>query len=49
VLFITGWFDHPDFADLSLERILTKPYSRDELIRAIGVAVGASPDGDSDG
>jgi CheY-like chemotaxis protein len=48
VLFITGWFDHPDFADLDCERILQKPFSRSALARAIDAIVGAGRSRDLD-
>jgi DNA-binding response OmpR family regulator len=35
VLFLTGWFDHPSFAELNGEAILKKPFSREQLIHAV--------------
>jgi len=49
VLFITGWFDHPDFADLGRERILKKPFSQAALAGAIDATVVAGRTRDSDG
>jgi len=39
-LYITSWFDHPDFIRLDGERIVKEPFSRDDLMRAID-AVGS--------
>jgi DNA-binding response OmpR family regulator len=35
VLYVTGWFDHPDFVLPRGEAVLRKPFSRDELVQAI--------------
>jgi DNA-binding response OmpR family regulator len=35
VVYISGWFDHPDFAGMKGGSILKEPFSRQELTRAI--------------
>jgi two-component system cell cycle sensor histidine kinase/response regulator CckA len=42
VLYVTGWFDHPDFAELQEETLVKEPFSRDQLIRAIDAVLGAA-------
>jgi DNA-binding response OmpR family regulator len=39
VVYISCWFDHPDFVGLKGESILKAPFSREELARAIDAAV----------
>ncbi len=43
VLYITGWFDHPDFAQLKGETVMREPFSRDELTRAIDAVLHGDP------
>jgi two-component system cell cycle sensor histidine kinase/response regulator CckA len=42
VLYVTGWFDHPDFAELQEEALVKEPFSRDQLIRAIDAVLRAT-------
>jgi hypothetical protein len=42
VVYVRGWFDHPDFAGMKGGSILKEPFSRDELVRAIDAAVDAT-------
>jgi two-component system, cell cycle sensor histidine kinase and response regulator CckA len=39
VLYISGWYDHPQFPELEGETILHKPFSCDELESAIAAAL----------
>jgi DNA-binding response OmpR family regulator len=43
VLFVTGWFDHPDFAELQEEAVVKEPFSREQLIRAIDAVLRGHP------
>jgi DNA-binding response OmpR family regulator len=43
VLYITAWFDHPDFAELKGEPIVKEPFSPAELTRAIDAVLGGDP------
>ena len=35
VLYIGGWFDHPRYAELKQETVVSQPFSRSELMHAI--------------
>jgi DNA-binding response OmpR family regulator len=39
VVYVSGWFDHPDFAGLNGGSILKEPFSSEELTRVIDAAV----------
>lgn len=39
VVYISGWYDHPQFPELEGETILHKPFSCDELESAISAAL----------
>jgi DNA-binding response OmpR family regulator len=43
VLYISGWYDHPEFPDLGGEQILGKPFSRDMLNEAVAAALDRRP------
>ena len=43
VLYITGWFDHADFAELKGVPIVKEPFTRDELTRAIDAVLCGGP------
>ena len=43
VLFVTGWFDHPDFAELQEQAIVKEPFSREQLIQAIDAVLRGHP------
>jgi DNA-binding response OmpR family regulator len=43
VLYITAWFDHPDFAELKGEPIVREPFSPAELTRAIDAVLRSDP------
>src|SRR5438094_270726 len=43
VLYITAWFDHPNFAELKTEPIVKEPFSRAELTRAIDAVLRGDP------
>jgi two-component system cell cycle sensor histidine kinase/response regulator CckA len=39
VLYMSGWFDHPEFPELDGETVLRKPFSRRELAGAVAEKV----------
>jgi two-component system cell cycle sensor histidine kinase/response regulator CckA len=39
VLYMSGWFDHPEFPELDGETVLRKPFSLRELNRAVADAL----------
>ena len=39
VLYFTDWYGHPDFMELQGEKILKKPFTRDELTDAIAAVL----------
>lgn len=44
VLFISGWYDHPEFPRLERESLLPKPFSRNSLNEAIARVLRGAPD-----
>jgi DNA-binding response OmpR family regulator len=42
ILYLSAWHDHPHLAELNGEPILPQPFSRDQLTRAIAVALGGA-------
>jgi DNA-binding NtrC family response regulator len=40
-VFVTGWFDHPDFHDFRCGPIVKKPFSRAALMREVNAALEA--------
>jgi two-component system cell cycle sensor histidine kinase/response regulator CckA len=39
VIYVSGWFDHPQFPELDGEAVLQKPFSREQLTRAVADAI----------
>ena len=39
VIYMSGWFDHPEFPELDGETVLRKPFSLRELTRAVADAL----------
>jgi len=42
VLYLSAWHDHPHLAELKGAPLLAQPFSRDQLRRAIAVALGGA-------
>ena len=39
VVYMSGWFDHPEFPELDGETVLRKPFSLQDLTRAVAAAL----------
>ena len=44
VLYISGWYEHPQFPELGGERLLHKPFSRKTLNEAVAAVLSCRPE-----